>query len=55
MYKNAAVSELLFYMALRLKGGLGVNRIWTKKYRERLEGVLSFMDMSAALLRHLKG
>lgn len=51
MYKNAAVSELLFYMALRLKGGMGVNRIWTKKYRERLEGVLSFMDMSAALLK----
>lgn len=50
MYKNAVISELLYYMALRLKGGIGVKKIWTKKYRDRLESILSFMEKSTDLL-----
>lgn len=50
MYKNAVISELLYYMALRLKGSINVKKIWTKKYRNQLESILSFMDLSTDLL-----
>ncbi len=50
MYKNAVISELLYYMAQRLKGGLGVDKIWAKGYISRLMGALDFMERSADLL-----
>ena len=50
MYKNAVLSEILFCMALRLKGGVRIKRIWTRKHRAYLESILSFMGLSADLL-----
>lgn len=50
MYKNAAISELLYYTALRMKGGIDIRKPWSKRYRERLESILSFMEQSVRLI-----
>ena len=50
MYKNAAISEILYCMSLQLKGGLRLKKIWNREFIEHLESILSIMELSAGLL-----
>lgn len=50
MYKNAVLSEILYCMGLRLKGGVRAKRVWNRRYRAYLESILDFMELSAVFL-----